>query len=395
MADLTLRTAATLIERAIYSQISRSLRVRLPAVATVAALRAATTRGASSSGYARSDYDTVYCTAKGVCYEWLTSSTAADDGDAVVKPTDAGSTGRWLKTTSTVQSGYLVDVRLYEGEQTEEDLMVRLLGQRPSVVIRWENAEHIPVSQVAGSLYRYENNFDLWAVSSSMRGSALPEAVVGSPISAESAVDPGVNAIIGDLKRYLAGKTGDDLNQAGISYVEIGREEVVYRSYSERLFVYSLGLRVHSTVANPDTDLQEITPPDALHIQRQIADLRGADSPMDTDNLITSLPGGFAVPVGSGLTKAVAAGTATIDGETVSYAGENKTFTARRDTYRDLADDGTMTFTAVLVAGDAPDLASGSLRIGRTTTDGSGVVDDTILAATLYDFGTPEEVPPE
>jgi len=34
--------------------------------------------------------------------------------------------------------------------------------------------------------------------------------------------------------------------------------------------VYALGVRVHATVANPDTDLQPIAGPDALHVQYQL-----------------------------------------------------------------------------------------------------------------------------
>ena len=249
MADLTFKTCDTLIERAIFNKINRDLRRRLPPVATVALLRAQATKGSSSAGYARQDYELIYCAAKGVCYEWSTASSAADDGDLVIKPTDAGTTGRWLKTTSTVQSGYLIAVRLYEGETTEAELFERLISQRPSVAIRWEGSDHVVKSQVAGALYRYESNFDIWAISSNLRGSAMSEAIVGSAVPAELTSDPGVNAIIGDVKKSLA---GNDLSQAGIAYCEIGRQAPVYRSMSERRFVFSLAVQVRATVQNPD-----------------------------------------------------------------------------------------------------------------------------------------------
>jgi len=254
VADLTLRTALIHVERTLFNAINRALRVRLAPVADVASLRATPTRGAGGARSARSDYELVYLAAAGVCYEWSTAATAPDDGDLVVKPADAGATGRWLKTASTVQSGYLRDVRLYEGEQSEDEILNRLLGQVPAVVIRWESARNDPKSQIPGALYRYETDFDIWAVSSNLRGGALPEAVVGSPVAGESAADPGVNAMIGDIKRVLAGRTGEELGQPGIAYCEIGKEEPVYRSLAERRFVFALGLRVHATVANPDDD---------------------------------------------------------------------------------------------------------------------------------------------
>lgn len=255
MADLTFRTAATLIERAVFNQVNRTLRKKLPAAATTAALRAAVTRGAGASGYQRSDHELTFVTSKAVLYEWNTASAATDDDDLVVKPTDAGATGRWQKTPAKTQTGYLLDVRLYEGEQSEEEILQRLLGMRPSVAIRWERAEHAPKSHVAGALYRYETDFEIWAVSSNLRGKALAEAVVGSDVAAEFAADPGANAILGDLKQALAGRTGEELGQTGIAYCEIGSEAPVYRSLAERRFVYSIGVRVHATVHNVAEDI--------------------------------------------------------------------------------------------------------------------------------------------
>jgi phage gp37-like protein len=271
MPDLTLRNAATLIERAVFNAINRGLRARLPAVADVAALRATRTRGANATGYARCDYELVYVAAKGVSYEWATAAAEADDGDLVIQPADAGAAGRWLRTISPVRTGYLRDVRLYEGEQSEEEILNRLLGQSPAVVIRWESGANEPRSQIPGALYRYETDFEIWAVSSNMRGGAQPVAVVGSPVSGEALADPGANAMIGDIKRALAGRSGEELGQPGIAYCEIGKEEPVYRSLAERRFVFALGVRVHATVSNPDDD--DVTV-DGLGVQYQ---LDGAD----------------------------------------------------------------------------------------------------------------------
>ena len=382
--DLTFRNAATLIELAVFHAINRALRRRLPAAADIIALRSMVTRGAGT-GYARRDDDSVYVAAKGVCYEWSTASTAADDGDLVIAPTDAGVTGRWLKGPSKVQSGYLADVRLYEGEQSEDELLDRLLGQRPAVAIRWLGADHVPQSQVSGSLYKYKNDFELWVASSNYRGSALPEAVVGSAIAAEAARDPGVNAILGDLKKALAGKTGEELGQPGIAYAEIGREQPVYRSLSERLFVFSLALRVHATVQNQDDDLETL---DRLMLQRQIGDLH-AQNKFDPLNYVAS---GIDVPLGPGLATQVSAGTAKISGATVSYAGELRTFNALRWTYRDLKADATMVFIETPVGSVVPAVTGNALRVGRTDTDAGSVIADTYFASTLSDYGDPDEI---
>lgn len=252
MADLTFRTAVTLVERAVLDAANRAYRRRLPPAATTAALRATAVKGAGAAGYQRTDRELVYVTSKGVCYEWSTASSAADDDDQVVKPIDAATTGRWLKTASTVQSGYLADVRLYEGEQTESEFLERLLARIPAVGVRWLRSRNEPRSQVPGALYRHEADFELWAVSSSLRGGSLPEAVVGSGVAAEAAADPGVNAVIGDLKALFAGLTGEAMGQPGIAYCEIGEEAPVYRSLAERRFVYSLGVQVRATVHGPD-----------------------------------------------------------------------------------------------------------------------------------------------
>lgn len=387
MPDLTHRTAATLIERALYNAINRALRRRQPVAATVAALRAVSVRGAGAAvGFTRSDGELVFVTSQAVCYEWSTASAAADDGNLVIKPTDAGDTGRWLKTASTVTSGYVLDVRLYEGEQDEDEILERLLGAIPSVVIRWLGADNEPKSQVPGALYRREERFEVWVVSSNPRGSALPEAVVGSGVAAEAAVDPGANALLGDVKTALAGKSGEDLGQPGIAYCEIGREEPVYRSLAERRFVYSLGLVVHATVHTPDTDLEAF---ESVRAQYQLGDLH-AQAELDDDNYVED---GIRVAVETGLTATISAGTAKIAGADVTYAGGSRAFTAMRWTYLDLAPAGTLTFVETAPFAEEPAVTSGALRVGVAYSHASDVVGYAYLAATLRDHGEPDVIP--
>ena len=382
MADLTFQTAATLIERALFNTINRGLRIKLSPVADVATLRTVSTRGAGA-GSQRQDFDLVYVIAAGVCFEWSSFSTAIDDGVTVIAPADCPVNGRWLATPSTATTGYLRAVRLYEGEQTEDEILTRLLSRQPAVAVRWESASHEPKSQIPGALYRYESRFDIWCISSNLRGGVLPEAVVGSAIPYEAALDPGVNWLVGDVKQLLAGKTGDELGQPGIMYCEITTEEPVYRSLAERLFVYSLGVKVHATVANPDTDLVTVS---GFANQSETAD--NHDQPAaDPDNCITS---GLSVPWSYGLTQTVAAGTAMIGGIPVNALATLQVFTANSDTYRDLSPAGTWTFVAVAHGSSPPAITVGSMRVGCTETSSTGVTDDRFIAPTLLKFGSPD-----
>ncbi len=386
MADLTLRSAATLIERAVFDAVNLALRVRLPPAVDLVALRATSTRGAGASSSIRRDHDLAFVTSEGCCFEWSSTCSLPDDGQATIKPDDVAASGRWLRTASTVQTGYLRDVRLYEGEQSEDEILTRLLGQWPAVVIRWVSATSTLRSQIPGALYRYQTDFDLWAVSSNLRGGALAEAVVGSPIASEAVVDPGVNAMIGDLKGVLAVGGGDEFGQPGITYCEIGREEPVYRSLAERRFVFSLGLRVYATVANADADLVAI---DQIDAQPELADLHG-EATFDPTNYVVS---GLDVPLGLGLASTVSAGSAWVGGVSVTAGATAHTFDERADTYRDLLPDGSLVFTTVLAGAPPPPVTAGALRVGVTTTDAAGVIADCFLCATAAPFGEPNQIP--
>ena len=266
--SLTFRTEITAVERALVRGIRQALGKR-NTVANAAALRAVPVLGASL-GLAVEDGALVYVTSAALAYQFEVGSTAADDGATVIQPTQiVGSLpGRWLVTASAVASGYLVDVRLYEGEQSEDEILERILGRVPSVMVRWQSSEHVAKSQVPGALYRVEESFDVWAVSANYRAGVLPAAIVGSPIAAEAAADPGVNALIGDLQTFLAGLTGEDVNETGIAYCEIGHVEPVYRSLAERRFVFSLGLKVHASVqAAADPADVPLTRVDVSHLE--------------------------------------------------------------------------------------------------------------------------------
>ncbi len=383
------------------------LRARLPTQATIAALRALATRGASAAGYARGDDDIVYVTSALTCYRWSTASAAADDGDAVVKPADAGTAGRWLKTGATSSTGYLKAVEFYDGSFDEAQVDLRLLGQRPCVVIHWNGSENIVSSVVPGALYRYRPNFSLWCLSSNLRPGF--EGQIGPELSAEAAADPGAQAIVGDLKALLAGVGLTDslglTTTPGIDYCEIGRERAITTSLQERRFVTELLLTVYATTHNPETDRVQFAAIDMFDVQHQLSDTgklqftRGPKGQLipvaahiDPANYRTA---GITVPDGASFTQTIEAGSALIADVAVTYAGESKTFTASKDTYRDLLPDGTLTFVEVPNGADEPSVTATALRIGYTVTDAAtGVTGDAITCASILDFGDVDQVPP-
>ncbi|MEK9726056.1 MAG: hypothetical protein VW405_21570, partial [Rhodospirillaceae bacterium] len=77
----------------------------------------------------------------------------------------------------------------------------------------------------------------------------------------------------------------------------------------------------------------------------------------------------------------------------VSAAAQLVTFTAERDTYRDLSTAGTWTFTAVAAGAPQPALASGRMRVAVTRTDSSGVLGDMALCSFSIPYGDAFDIP--
>jgi hypothetical protein len=390
LADLLITTATAQIERALKTTILLALGVRRTA-ATIAALRALTTQGASGS--AMDDDSLVYVTSATLVYRWSVRNTTADNGTTVIEATDGGDTGRWLATESTDTAGYLKRVEFFDGTFEEAQVDQRLLGLRPCVVIHWNGADNIVSSVVAGALYKHRPEFALWCLSQSMRSGF--EGQLGPLLSDEASADPGAQNIIGALKALLA---GEDLDQTGIDYCEIGRERVVTTSLLERRFAVELALTVNATTHNPETDLVDL---DGLDLQTEIAAKgHGADEDYadrddnlaDRDNRRVS---GIETTIATGLTQDISSGSAYLAGTLVAYAGQSKAFTASRDTYRDLNDDGTLTFVVANAGDDEPAVTADALRIGVTTTDEASVTRDVILVPTIDVFGSVDTIPPE
>lgn len=394
---LNVLTEITTVELALLRVLRLAFLQRGTAVADVATLRSV-------------DYDYVvavtegalqHVTAEAILYEWSQTSTATDDGVTVIKPASV-TTGRWLRVSETWQYGanynallqsrvavpWAREVVLYEGEDDGESLMQRVGGNVPALLLRWVGDS--PKSLLLpGAQYRNEHTFTILALTRNMRHPDLSaEAVTGSQLSEDRDNDPGVNGIVGQLRKLLGGLVllegcqplivGAATTGTVSNYGEDGTE-------SERFFQVILELKLRTSYAVPDDDLVTL---DNIDIAPELADQGPDEEAFDGANYITA---GLSVAPGAGLTRTIPAGAVTVAGVSVTTASTSRTFTASVNTYRDVViSTGALVFSAVAIGDPAPTLATGSFRVGVTMTDGTDIIDDTFLASVskAYDFVT-------
>src|SRR5579871_5678573 len=269
MSDLAMRTALSQIERALVDAIAFAYKVRRPVAANIAAM-------ASVPSKPLADQDLQFVTSEGVTFKFVKLSTATPDGVNTVIPNDVPATagGRWLRTTSTVQSGYLRAVQLYDGGENDEEILNRIIAQRPAVLVKWVASESRDLSVERGALYGYRADFEAWCISYNLRPQA--QAILGSDVAVEALADPGANQIVGDVRATVA---GSDLGQAGVSYCSPTKERKLVDDLGQRTFVYSLGISVFATIHQPDTDLITPTTPGAFQVQQQLTAAGGSSVP--------------------------------------------------------------------------------------------------------------------
>lgn len=395
---LDVRTAQTALETAIRDAVVYALKKRLPAVASVAALRAVPSLSTSGSGLSMRDPDDLINIVVGGAvtraYRWSKTSTAADNGTTVVKPSDLTSQpGRWLAWTSPlritltvggasqalheIQGGVLERVVFLDKAVDESEMENFIKGAAPAVAVDARGDTPEDMDQNTG--WRWDTTFDftLYVVDENLRDSR--EAAQGSQVSGDTH-SPGVNAIDGWLQALFGG-TQLYLALDGVRNVRLGAGTNWYSKLSTRRVIRTRAIAVLATVQLPPGSsdsgaMQE------LDLQQQMATLDSSGE-ADPDNFVEE---GIAVSLGVGLSKSISAGTAWIGGVEVAYAGELKTFDASSDTYRDLKTDGTLLFVTVPAGGEKPPVSSGCLRVGVTTTSASSVDDDRYLAATKRDY---------
>jgi hypothetical protein len=380
LADLSILTANSQVEVALQTTIALGIQKRLT-LATTAALEAL-------ASAARTHLELAYTTATAQVWQFNRFSQAAASASVLV-PDDAPTAGRWLLTSSTSSSGYLNAVTIYDGEPDEESVYEWLFGQVPNVVIVWDGDDYEPKSGGSpGALYRTPMRFSIWAISRNLRGQQ--QGITGSQIASEAAADPGVNRILGDLRRYLA---GSDLNQDGVNYCEIvSADRVLSSKTKNRGHVYRLSVKVyatiHNTVAddadNPATDL------DRVDTELQWAQATGADESEFADGNYLSSGGGLSSS--TGLAATYASGVYVIDGTEVAFGSDTETLTASKVTFRYVDDVGAITYVTHADDGTVPETPADTYLIGATTTDATGVAIDRLLAPMLADSGITDQI---
>lgn len=366
---LSLATALIDIDRALWNTIRRNLQTCQTA-ATIAALRALTTQGASGSD--KTAGQLVYVTAAGVRYEWSKTSTAADDGAGIIKPTDVtgSNPGRWLATTATATSGNVVRVVFWNGETHAKEWKERIVAERPAIGIVWESSSNNPRSTIPGAIFDYETRWSIWCIDENFRLDY--EALLGSDWSFDSA-HPGAMRLLGDVKKLLADENKKDarigLGTGDVKIIQVGDEDVEDADSAERVMILRLGITVIASVENPDAASEHVTvsdvrvQPDFGHDNQQTA--------FDRDNYVIS---GFRVFPQMGFTATPAAGSIVIGGVTVAVTPALHTFGSHAETYMDIAATGAITYVAVEAGSDEPAQTASTIRVARIVTDGSGIV---------------------
>ena len=393
MADLAANTGTTQIEVALRDTIALALRRRYPAVANVAALRAWSTLG--EGGSSSLDETNVELLPVGTTvYRWYATSTEHDDGAGVIAPADrvaARLPGRWLRTTAAADAGFLDAVRLYEGEDTEDMILQRVLGVIPSCLIIWRGEEHRLKSVQPGALYEFPVEFEVWISSKNMRRGN--EALLGSPIADEADRDPGVLNAIGQLKKVLA---GSNLGQPGVDFVELHGHTPKLQSLSEGEFVHALKITVRAAIHIPDDPGEDVPlEPGALWLQGQLVDSSEHFDPANhrVGGLEVDLGHTQVAGVPGKLFSLVHAGEVVMNGTSVATPEIVVELQPSHDHYRDVFPSGVVWLTPVPVDAAPPAQSVGTLRVGVSRTNATDVISDRFLVGSARDVGEPDLLP--
>ena len=364
--QLTLTNYRQLVETEL-TQVLRLAFLRRGTVADLAALAAL-----DVTRY--SDADLVYVTSESRVYQLAQLSGAAASSPTVIAPATPSTKhprARWLRVTSAAtygpnagaalharSTGLLRAVALYAGEGGAAAQLSACMGAMPSVMIDQDGESVAPLSAgYPGSLYRVELRYACMVFTSDLRGA--PSSILSTESGAESPA-----YIIGQISKVLAGIGGDALGLEGLDRIEIGDSALVQEGEAERAHVYSAAITVICYVTNPDEDLVGLV----IDAQPELPDGPGR---FDVLNFVAQ---GYYVPLDpASLTATLAPGVATIAGSAVASSPAAHTFPASRDTYCDLASDGSVTYSPVHLAHAAPTQAAGTLRLGVVTTDAAGV----------------------
>lgn len=398
---LDIRTAQDDIEDALRDAVLYALGKRVAAVTSIAALRAFVTQGANGSSM--HDDMLAAVTVAGVTsgYRWNQKSTASDDGAAVVKPNDVTGSGRWLRYTSPLRiaptvggssyylheltTGPLERVLVLDKNLEEAELANLIFGQVPSVLIEATDDTPEDLTQISGHRYSKTYHFTVSIFAQNLRDRR--QAAQGSTYTGEQS--KGANKLDGLIQSLLGGTQLQSV-LSGVRNVQIGRGYNWMSEQQMRRVIRGRAFAIQATVENPPAS-NDYGSAETIFAQGEMTSL-GDDTEtawVDGEDHVT---GGMDVSLGVGLSKNVTAGTALMNGETVTFAGQLHSFTASTLTYRDLASDGTMTYVEAGLGQAEPPVTDSCLRVGVTTTDGSGVIADRIVARRRVPYGSNNEI---
>jgi len=251
---LTFRNARVAIETALRDELLLAYGRRLPTLDSADAL-------AGFRSAALGEDDLCFVGSAQRTYRFRRTATDTPDGSSVVLPADLqpSASGRWVKTDSQVEAGYLERCELFNEDADEEIINERLFGKKPSVLISFEGAKHRLVANRAGALYWYIASYRILVISTNMRGGGA--AWYGSPRPSELVRDPGTAAMLGDLKQALA---GSDLGLGGaVERVELGDERPVIVALAKRTVVEQLDITAWASVRREDDDQEPLEGADA------------------------------------------------------------------------------------------------------------------------------------
>jgi hypothetical protein len=270
-------------------------------------------------------------------------------------------------------------VHSVEDQPVDDEFIERTAARVPAVAIDWTSMAKERAGNNAGQLSKCDFSFLIWIIDENLRGDMT--ASRGSEVVAEAARSPGAYAIGGDISDLLDGALGEQLGEQGITICRTGNLSIVEKKQKGRRVILALELGVWATISRSGSNAITMA---GLDTQMQDAAARSSTA-VDPDNVLIS---GLRISVGSGLSRAPSNGSAKVGGTTVAVTGAAlHTFDAWSDTYRDLADDGTITYTAVPIDAEPPAQADGTLRLGCTRTDSAGATRDVLLAPLLRDTG--------
>lgn len=381
-------------EAALVRLISLGLSWRYPAKANLTAL-------AAMDVVVLTDGALCYVTSEGAVYEWLAYSTTAPSSPNVIaanSPPTGKSNGRWHKVVTdwtygaggtnlgAKATGYLKAVEAYSTDDGPDMAIERVFGKTPSVLVQFTGDTPKSDSGLRGSFYKTELAFQLLIITANLRGRATATQGPPTQLTDEASTDPGAYQIIGGLRRLLCGVSGV-FGVTGVERVEIGPSSLAFEDYERRLFVWTMGVTIRASFQIEDEDLEDA----AIRLQPALTENWPALT-WDKDNYI-SRGGGLDEGAGAGLSRTIDETIAKVGSTAVSAAAQLVTFTAERDTYRDLSPAGVWAFTAVVVGASQPPLVSGRLRVAVTRTDASGIVGDMALCSFSIPYGEPFDVP--